>query len=128
MLLMGAFSPVMICQTNCPRPPIEPCAEHHGRYSTQNGITQRIWLVGTKRSVRVEGWGFLPTEVEKYTDMTSLEHSYIFGDFEICPLEPDQPGHSRAVCVISARNLVIQNLQGLRPPFRIASTWDRRLK
>lgn len=33
--------------------------------------------------------------VDPYADMTSLEHSNIYADFEICPLAPDAPGTMR---------------------------------
>jgi hypothetical protein len=55
--------------------------------------------------------------------MTSPEHSYIYGDFDICPVEPDTPGHMRRACVAGAANPVIRNLQGSRRPFRMLSTW-----
>ena len=55
--------------------------------------------------------------------MASPNHSYIYGDFNICPLEPDTPGHMRRVRVIGAEKLVVQDIQGLRPPFRLLSTW-----
>jgi len=49
--------------------------------------------------------------------------SYIYGDFEICPLEPVRAGYMRAVCVLSAEKLVVQNLRRSRPAFRLLSTW-----
>src|SRR5947199_2615534 len=66
----------------CQRPPVEPCVIRHGRLSTQNGITQTIWLIGTTRRVSVsnELSDFLPPDALKYTELTSADHSYIFGD------------------------------------------------
>jgi hypothetical protein len=115
---------------NCPKPPVEPCTIGHGRFSTQNGITQTIWLVGTTRRLDVanEADNFFPPTVLKYLEMTSKDHSYIFGDFTICPVEPDKPGYMRTVCVADAKNLVVQNAMDLWPPFRVQSTWDRREK
>jgi len=102
-----------------------PCVKHHGRLSSQNGITLRIWLIGTTRSVGVDGP--LPKAVadlaDPYLMLTGTDHSYIFGDFTICPTEPDRPGHLRWVRVTAAEKLVVQNLQGLRPAFRVLSTW-----
>jgi hypothetical protein len=66
---------------------------------------------------------FLPPAVLRYTEMTSPDHSYIFGDFTICPTEPDLPGHMRDVCVSNASNLVVQRVDHSRPPFRVRSTW-----
>jgi hypothetical protein len=101
---------------------VEPCFKHHGRLSSQNGIALMIWLIGTTRIVGLEN-SDLPPEVDKYLDMASPNHSYIYGDFDICPLEPDTPGHMRRVRVVGAEKLVVQNLQALRPPFRLRSTW-----
>jgi hypothetical protein len=111
--------------STCERPPIEPCTTRHGRFSTQNGITRTIWLIGTTRKVNVtnELTDFLPSGVLRYTEMTSPDHSYIFGDFTLCPIEPDLPGHMRAVCVSNASKLVVQNINHSRPPFRVRSTW-----
>ena len=101
--------------------PVEPCVKHHGRLSSQNGIAYKIWLIGTTRMVALENEP--PSFLAKYLDMTSPEHSYIYGDFDICPVEPDRPGYLRRVCVVGAENLVIQHLQDSRPPFRLLSTW-----
>ena len=60
----------------------------------------------------------------KYTEMTSPDHSYIFGDFTICPIEPDILGHMRDVCVTAAKNLVVQYVDNSRPPFHVRSTWS----
>jgi hypothetical protein len=65
----------------------------------------------------------LPSDVRKYLELTSEDHSYIFGDFVVCPLEPDRPGHMRWVCVTGAGRLVVQPLRRRSPPFRILSTW-----
>jgi hypothetical protein len=115
---------------NCPKPSVEACSVRHGRFSTQNGITQTIWLVGTTRRLAVENEAenFLPVGVLKYLEMTSPNHSYIFGDFTVCPVEPEKPGSMRAVCVADAKNLVVQNHMDLWPPFRVQSTWRRRGK
>jgi hypothetical protein len=64
-----------------------PCFTHHARLSSQNGIALRLWLSGTNRSVGVAD--DLPKELDQllapYLEMTSDDHSYVFGDFEICP-------------------------------------------
>jgi hypothetical protein len=38
----------------------------------------------------------------------SSDHSYIYGDFAICPLEVDKPGHMRRVSVAGAEKVVVQ--------------------
>lgn len=108
----------------CRAQPVEPCFRHHGRLSSQNGIALKLWLIGTTRIVRVDNEADeVPALVGKYLEMTSPDHSYIYGDFDICPLAPDRPGHLRPVCVNGAERLVVENLRGLRPAFRLLSTW-----
>ena len=110
----------------CPVPPVEPCTRRHGRLSSQNGIALKIWLIGTSRMVAVgNDVDALPALVQKYLDMTSVDHSYIFGDFDICPVEPDLPGHLRQVCITGGEKLVVQPLRNSRPPFRLLATWPK---
>ena len=106
----------------CAAPPTEPCFTHRGRLSTQNGIGQMIWLVGTKRIMAV-ALPEIPAMLEKYLYMTSPDHSDVYGDFEICPLEPDRPGHMRSACIVGATRLVVQDRARSRPPIRLLSTW-----
>ncbi len=109
----------------CRAQAVESCFRHRGRLSSQNGIALKIWLIGTTRVVGLENGveELPPPVVRKYLDMTSSDHSYIYGDFDICPLESDKPGHLRRVCVAGMEKLVVQNLRGSRPPFRLLSTW-----
>jgi hypothetical protein len=108
----------------CRVPRVEPCFTHHGRLSSQNGIALKIWLIGTTRVVGLDNSGDdLPPLLRKYLDMTSPDHSYIYGDFDICPTESDKPGHLRRVCVAGADRLVVQDVRGVRPAFRLRSTW-----
>ena len=110
----------------CKSKPVEPCFKHHGRLSSQAGIALKLWLLGTTRMVGVDNdEGDLPADVRKYLELTSPDHSYIFGDFDICPLEPDTPGRLRHVCVVGAEKLVVHNVQGSAPPFPLLSTWPR---
>ena len=113
-------------QWPCPAKPIETCFRHRGRLSSGNGIALTMWLVGTTRRVGVENESAtLPAFVRKYLVITSEEHSYIYGDFEICPTEHDVPGRLRHVCVSSAERLVVQPLRKSTPPFRLLPTWPR---
>ena len=109
----------------CDARPIEPCFTHHGRLSSQNGIALKIWLIGTTRVVGLDRTA-LPAEIETYMEMTSPDHSYVYGDFHICPLEKDTPGRLRLVCVDSAEKLVVQDVGRLRPPFRLKATWPTK--
>jgi hypothetical protein len=83
-----------------------------------------IWLLGTKRIVAVSDTE-IPSTLGKYLDMTSPDHSDIYGDFEICPLGPDRPGHMRPACVTSGVKLVVQVRDRSRPAFRLRSTWPK---
>ena len=111
----------------CSTPPVEPCAKRHGRLSSQNGIALKLWLIGTKRVVALNNdFDSLPSETRKYLYLTSEDHSYIFGDFVVCPLEPDTPGQMRRVCITGAEKLVVEPLRRPGPSFRIESTWPPR--
>jgi len=108
----------------CNVQPVESCFNHHGRLSSQNGITLTIWLIGTSRIVNVDKTE-VPSFLDKYLDLTLPNHSYVYGDFTVCPLAEDRPGHMRPVCVTDAQKLVVQNLADSRKTFRLLSTWPR---
>jgi hypothetical protein len=126
MVLIAAGEPPLHKPMNCPQEPIETCVIRHGRFSTQNGTAQIIWLIGTHRVVRVDNdaEGILPANVLRYTEMTSANHSYVFGDFTVCPIERERPGYMRSVCVADAKNIVVEVLDHSRPTFRVRSTWQ----
>lgn len=108
-----------------PAQPVYPCVKHRGRLTAySNGIAVRIWLVGTTRVVHPTGDLKLPPDFDKYLDPTP-PNSYgnVYGDFEICPLEPDTPGQMRTVRVASAERLVVESAYGQRPSFKVMSTW-----
>jgi len=106
----------------CLVPPIEPCFMHRGRLSSQNGIAYMLWLVGSSRIVRVDDTQ-IPTMLDKHLEMASPNHRDVFGDFEICRLEPDRPGQMRSACIAGAKRLVVQDRGRTRPPIRLLSTW-----
>ena len=128
LMLAIAVVPVTAQQSwTCSAPPVEPCAKRHGRLSSQNGIALTLWVIGTRRVLALANdVDALPPEIQKYLEWTSEDHSYIFGDFLICPLEPDTPGQMRHVCVTGAEKLVVQPLRRPGPSFRIASTWPQK--
>jgi hypothetical protein len=86
-----------------------------------------MWRVGTKRIVTIFNGpaGFPPhpqDELQNVEFPANLERAYqaevprlqrlnkfmpdpAYADFEICPLEPDRPGDSQAVCIESAKNI-----------------------
>ena len=93
------------------------CYWTHGRLATYNGTpTMRLWKVGTKRILAVHsGPGYkkgVDQENEDPEMPANVEHALkpfgnvVFGDFEICPLEPEHPGEMQAACIESAKNIV----------------------
>jgi hypothetical protein len=109
----------------CTVKPIEACFVHHGRLSTQMGVAFAIWLIGTTRIAAVHETE-IPSFLDKYLEITSENHSYIYGNFTLCPLEPDRPGRMRDVCVSAAEKLVVQNTTEPRRQFRLLSTWQKQ--
>jgi hypothetical protein len=96
------------------------CYWTHGRLSLYNGgpPNLRLWKIGTHRLLGIySGPGFgpldpgfteeddveLPANLSKY-DYTKVS---IFGDFEVCPLAPEQKRRMQPVCIESAKRLVI---------------------
>ena len=77
-----------------------------------------IWWIGTTRRLDVENApdAYLPAVAQPYLENTSDKWSHIYGDFRVCPTEPDVPGHMRSVCVAESHNLVVQSVNGSRPP------------
>jgi hypothetical protein len=110
--------------------PAFPCFKHHGRLmGGLNGITTRLWLTGTNRVLAVDGGVDLPGDANKYFDPTTPDFSVIYGDFEICPVEPDVPGAARRVEVTGVEKLVVQNLKdSSRPAVKLLSTWPKQDK
>jgi hypothetical protein len=108
--------------------PAFPCFKHHGRLmGGLNGISTRLWLIGTNRVLAVDGGVQLPGDANKYFDPSTPDFSVIYGDFEICPVEPDVPGAARRVEVNGFEKLVVQKLKdSSQPPFRLLSTWPKQ--
>lgn len=80
----------------CPERPVAACFKHHGRLSSQNGISLTIWLIGTTRRVGLaNSFDDLPAGIQHYLVMTSPEHSYVYGDFDICPAGARHTGASQ---------------------------------
>lgn len=110
------------------------CYWIYGRLGVYNGNpSERIWKIGTRRILGVfngplhfpprENDGFenpeLPTNLETAYDAAyrrwkqskedvPYDFPLIFGDFEVCPLEPEKKGEMQAVCIESAKNILAQ--------------------
>jgi hypothetical protein len=96
-----------------------------------------MWKVGTKRIVTIfNGPSRFPPrtqeEVRNPEFPPNLERAYraevprlerlqqavpdvVYGDFEICPLEPEKPGASQAVCIESAKNIFFEGSKRIYP-------------
>ena len=96
------------------------CYWTRGRLALYNGTpSYRIWKIGTKRVLAIHsGPGFklgdneensnpeMPANVDK---AFNTPYSRIFADFEICPLEPEEPGNMQRVCIESAKNIFTED-------------------
>ncbi len=81
------------------------CFSFHGRFAVYTGDSQQtLWPVGTHRLLRPE-YGAEPLLDLLGNDISTLDDYFIFGDFVVCPLEKEIPGHRRDVYIKSARNL-----------------------
>jgi hypothetical protein len=90
-----------------------PCHTVHGRMDLWNGApTVRIWVVGTHRVLGVEQqtetFADLPPGVRRIwagKDTDADWATAIYGDFRVCALTPDRPGHMRSVRLVGATHL-----------------------
>jgi hypothetical protein len=119
-----AKSPQYKRTISCKTPAISAsCYWTHGRLTAQvNGNPSfRLWKVGTKRVLgiyrgpSVDRAGLdsegpeLPANVEKQLARSKdpIFPDRVFADFEVCPLEPEKEGSMQAVCIESAKNIVV---------------------
>jgi hypothetical protein len=96
------------------------CYWTHGRLNFYNGNpSYRIWKVGTKRILGVySGPDRYPPRTDADSELPEFPmqidkvfrppNNYVFADFEICPLEPEHKGEMQAVCIESAKNIVVE--------------------
>jgi len=103
-------------------PAEKPCNQHpqlagacyvvRGRMGFYNGTPSvRIWRVGTKRILgvsegryRMEGYANIPQAVVR---QLSWDH-WLFGDFTVCPFQPERPEAMRLVCVQGVTNTSVR--------------------
>ena len=88
-----------------------PCRTVHGRMDLWNGApTVRIWMVGTRRILGVEQpnerFDDLPPAVRRIWQGDDADWATsIYGDFRVCALTPQRPGHMQQVRLVEARGL-----------------------
>jgi len=78
-----------------------------------NPGTYRLWVIGTHHLFGIlSGPGPLPEldnespQLPRNVDRLLSEDTSVFGDFEVCPLEPEVKGSMQMACIASAKNLV----------------------
>jgi hypothetical protein len=110
------------------------CYWTHGRLSVYNGDPSwRLWKIGTSRILGIfSGPSHFPPRTDQDMEDPELPEnlnriyalSYrqrraandfwlalpdrAFGDFEICPLEPERKGEMQAACIEATKNIVLQ--------------------
>ena len=105
----------------CMTPDLAPtCIQVHARLSAGNGTpSTRLWPIGTHHiyGIYSNQYGFahdgstldnespqLPASVYKQIDKNG--GWTVYGDFEVCPLEPLKRDHMQAACIASASHIV----------------------
>jgi len=99
--------------TECREDPevVGQCFIAHGRIRVSASMLVELWPIGTKRLFHIP---YTEKDPEHYLPANMLAKlrydNEVFGDFEICPLEPDRPGHMRDACIQSASRLFVRDL------------------
>jgi len=96
----------------------------HGRLSVYNGgyPNLRLWQIGTHHLFGIYGdpadlqclrggtcEGNEDTKLPSSLEHLNLLESAVYGDFEIRLLEPLQPGHMQAACIVDAQKILRQS-------------------
>ena len=91
------------------------------------GTGKRMRHVKLRPGVKLDGSALEALITASYTDIKArvknADHSDVFGEFEVCRLQPDRPGQMRSACIAGAKRLVVQDRGLTRPPIRLLSTW-----
>jgi hypothetical protein len=108
-------------QEPCKTPEIaQSCVLIHGRLWTGNGTpSTRLWHIGTHHlyGIYSNRYGFthdsetLDNEAPElhfrlHGSTPDVGYWTVYGDFEVCPLEPLIQGHMQAACIASAAHVV----------------------
>jgi hypothetical protein len=113
VLLLVAARPAEASECEDDPAVVASCFTVHGRVARYVDATIFLWPVGTKRLLDVayprrweHGWSdpFMPARLRALIDAEAK----VFGDFKVCPFEPEQPGAARHVCIQSASHLVVR--------------------
>lgn len=97
------------------------CIRIHGRLVSGNGTpSSRLWHIGTHHvyGIYSNRYGFMHDDQTLDNEAPELHFKRsngmpdqggwtIYGDFEVCPLEPNVPGHMQAACIAGAEHIVV---------------------
>ena len=111
--VIAALTGALIVSQPAAAAPAGPCRTVQGRMDLWNGApTVRILVLGTRRVLGVaqtsESFDDLPSAVRRIWTGRDAEADWatsIVGDFEVCALTPDRPGHMQRVRLVDARRL-----------------------
>ena len=117
-----AFANDAYRQQPCKTPEIAlSCMLIHGRLAAGNGTpSTRLWHIGTHHiyGIYSNRYGFIHDTSTLDNEAPELHFAFpksmpeqygwtVFGDFEICPLEPLIQGHMQAACIVGAAKIVV---------------------
>lgn len=100
ILLFVSYSPLRAEENSKPE---FPCYTVHARYTLYGDGTRVLWPVGSKRLLTVVAdrvtWGLEEKLGPDHRDEA------LYGDFRVCPQQPERAGTARAVRIASWSHL-----------------------
>jgi len=94
------------------------CYWTHGRIGYYNGTPAiRLWKIGTNRLLgiysgpSVDRYGLDNEDPQMPANLKRTFKPFenrVYGEFEVCPLEPEREGTMQAACIESTKNLVVK--------------------
>ena len=110
-------------QYPCKTPEIAAsCSRVHGKLTAGNGTpSTRLWPIGTHHlyGIYSNRYGFIHDSPTLDNEAPELHFAFpkglpdqsggwtVYGDFEVCLLEPIGQGHMQAACIAGASNIVV---------------------
>ena len=84
----------------------------HGRLALSGGNPGfRIWVIGTNRILGVEEAPEEKPCMPRQLQELAASDNLIFADFTVVSVTRDEPGVMRMVRIVSARNIVVTDMQ-----------------
>lgn len=88
------------------------CRWVYGRFNLWNGSSvRRIWIIGTNRIIALRDEDAdVPAQIKNYlySGFYPRKADGLFGDFEVCALEPNVAGHMQHVRLKATKNLMFR--------------------